>query len=59
MKIEIPKDKYNNINSNERQPLYDLKNGKNVVIKGANKGSAVVVWDREDCIKEAEKHRGC
>ena len=58
MRIEIPKDKYNNINSNELQPLYDLKNGKNVVIKGANKGSAVVVWDREDYIKEAEKHIG-
>ena len=58
MKIEIPKDKYNNLTSKERQALYDLKNDKNIVIKGADKGSAVVVWDREDYIKEAEKQLG-
>ena len=43
MKIEIPKDKYNNLTSKERQALYDLKNDKNIVIKSADKGSAVVV----------------
>ena len=58
MKIEIPMDKYNNLTSKERQALYDLKNDKNIVIKGADKGSAVVVWDREDYIKEAEKQLG-
>ena len=55
MKIEIPKDKFNNLTTKERKALYDLKNDKNIIIKGADKGSAVVVWDREDCIKEAEK----
>ena len=55
MKIGIPEDKYNNRTSKERQALYDLKNDKNTVIKGDDKGSAVVVWDREDYIKEAEK----
>ena len=54
MKIEIPKDKYNNLTSKERQFLNDLKTDKNIVIKGADKGSAVVVWDRQDYIKEAE-----
>ena len=58
MKIEIPKEKYNNLTSKERLALYDLKNDKNIVIKGADKGSAVVVWDREDYIKEAEKQLG-
>ena len=53
MKIEIPNDKYNNLNSKERQALYDLKNERNNVIKGADKGSAVVVWARDDYIKEA------
>ena len=33
-----------------------MKNNKNIVIKGADKGSAVVVW--EDYIKEAEKQLG-
>ena len=28
------------------------------MIKGANKGSAVVVWDREEYIKEAENQLG-
>ena len=58
MKIKIPKDKYNNLTSKERQTLNDLKNNKNIVIKGADKGSAVVVWGKEDFIKEAEKQSG-
>ena len=28
------------------------------MIKGADKGSAIVVWDREDCIKKAENQLG-
>ena len=31
---------------------------KNIVIKGADKGFAVVVWDTEDCIKKPEKQLG-
>ena len=34
-----------------------IKNDKTIVVKGADKGSAVVVvivWDRENYIKEAE-----
>ena len=58
MKIEIPTDKYNNLTRKEPQVLYDLKSDKNIFIKGADKGSAVVVWDREDYIKEAEKQLG-
>ena len=58
MKTEIPKDKCNNLTSKERQALYDLKNDKSIVIKGADKGSAVVAWDREDYIKEPEKQLG-
>ena len=54
MKIEIPMD----LTSKERQALYHLKNDKNIVIKGADKGSAVVVWDREDYIKEVNKQLG-
>ena len=58
MKVEIPKDKFNNLTKSERKTLYDLKNDKSIVIKSANKSSAVVVWDREDYIKEAEKQLG-
>ena len=55
MDIEIPQNKYNNLTREERAALYDLKNDKNSIIKSADKGSAVVVWDRGDYIKEAEK----
>ena len=32
-----------------------LKDDKSIIIKGADKGAAVIVWDREDYIKEASK----
>ena len=53
--IDIPKDMFNNLSKEERDALYSLKNDKTIVIKGADKGSAVVVWDREDYLKEAHK----
>ena len=55
MKIEIPKDKYNNLTSKKRQALYDLENDKNIVTKGSYEGSAVVIWNREHYIKKAKK----
>ena len=35
--------------------MRDLQNDRNVIIKPADKGSAVVIWDRNDYLKEAEK----
>ena len=32
-----------------------MKNDNTIVIKGADKGSGVVVWDREDYLKEAHQ----
>ena len=43
MKVEVPKDKFNNLTNSERKALHDLKNDKSIVIKSADKGSAVVV----------------
>ena len=54
LKIEVPKDKFNSVTKGQRDALYNLKNDKTIVIKGADKGSAVVLWEREDYIKEAE-----
>ena len=34
--------------------MHDLKN-KNIVIKIADKGSVVVVWEKEDYVNEVEK----
>ena len=58
MKVEVPKDKFNNLTNSERKALYDLKNDKSIVIKSADKGSAAVVWDREDYMKDAKKQLG-
>ena len=35
--------------------MLSLQNGRSVVIKPADKGSAVVVWDRTDYLKEVER----
>ena len=55
MKVEFPKDKFNNLTNSEWKALYDLKSHKSIVIKSAYKNLMFVVWDREDHIKEAEK----
>ena len=58
MNIEIPQYKYNNLTREEWSALYNLKNDKSIVIKSDFKGYAVVVWDRDDYIKEAEEQLG-
>ena len=55
LKIEVSKDKFNNLTKGEWDALDNLKNDKNFVIKGADKGWAVVIWDREHDIKEENK----
>ena len=35
--------------------MYSLKDDKSMIIKGADKGAAVIVWDSEDYIREASK----
>ena len=41
--IEIPSKRYNNLTKDERDALYSLKDDPSIIIKGADKGSAVVV----------------
>ena len=33
--------------------MYTLKDDKFIIIKNADKSAAVIVWDREDYLKEA------
>ena len=56
MYIQCPQNK--NLTREERSALHNLKNDKSIVIKSADKGSAIVVWDRDDYIKEVEKQLG-
>ena len=51
--IEIPPKRFNNLTKEEREALYSLKDDRSIIIKGADKDSVVVVWDREDYLKEA------
>ena len=49
--IEIPSRRYNNLTKEERDALYSLRDDSSIIIKGV----VVVVWDREDYLKEAYK----
>ena len=52
--IETPL-RYSNLTSEEWRAIRSLADDRNIVIKKADKGSAVVVWGRNDYVKEAEK----
>ena len=43
---------FSNLSIGERQALHELRSDRNIVIKKADKGSAVVVWGREDYCEE-------
>ena len=55
MEIEIPFQRYNNLTKEERDALYSLRDDSTIIIKGADKGLVVVVWDRGDYLKESYK----
>ena len=38
---------YSNLTTGERNALYPLRDDTSIIIKEADKGSGVVVWDRE------------
>ena len=44
-----------NLSKEEYLTMRSLQNDRSVVIKPADKGSTVVVWDRSDYLKEAER----
>ena len=46
---------YSNLSKEEWKVMRTLADNRTIVIKKADKGSFVVVWDRNDYIKEAEK----
>ena len=44
---------YWNLTKEERQAIYSLRDDTLIVIKEADKGSGIGVWDREDYLDEA------
>ena len=55
MDIEIPSKRYNNLTKEGRDALYSLRDNSTIILKGAGKGSVVIVWDRQNYLKEAYK----
>ena len=55
--IKVPL-RYSNLNSEEWGAIRSLADDRSIVIKKADKGSAAVVWDRDDYVKEAQKQIG-
>ena len=39
--------------------MYNLKNDQSIVIKEADQGSSVVIWDKKDYLMETEKQLSC
>ena len=50
---EIPSKRYSNLTKEELDALYSLRDDSTIILKGCDKGSVVVFWDREDYLKEA------
>ena len=53
--IEIPSKRYNDLTKDVCDALYSLKDDPSIIIKGADKGSVVAVWDRDDYLKKPYK----
>ena len=53
--IENPSKRYNNLTKEESDVLFSLRDDSTIIVKGADKGSVVVAWDRKDYLKEAYK----
>ena len=50
--------RYSNLSQEEWWGVRSLEDDRSIVVKEVDKGSCVVLWDRWDCIKEAEKKLG-
>ena len=46
---------YSNLTKEEKKALYALRDDTSIIIKEADKGSGIVVWDREDYLEEAKQ----
>ena len=55
MHIGISRKRFFNLTREERTELCNLRDDPTIIIKGSDKVSAVVVWDREDYLKVAYK----
>ena len=52
--MKLSKKSYNNINHKEKVSIQSLKRNKNIIIKPADKGGAIVILNRSDYMKEGK-----
>ena len=50
--LEILSKRFKYLTKEEREDLFSLKDDPSIIIEDAYKGYAVVIWDREDNLKE-------
>ena len=55
VKHKLPISKHDNLKPSERSALHSLQKREDIIIKPADKGSAVVVMDREHYFSEAKR----
>ena len=48
LKINEDRKNYHNLSNEELSALQDLMKDKNIIIKPADKGSVIAIWDRDD-----------
>ena len=53
-KNELDKN-YPNLSKEECRALQYLMKDKNIILKSTDKGSAIVIWDRDDYLKECKQ----
>ena len=53
---KFPTPSHHNLSYNERKALAELKQAKNIIIKPADKGSAVVIQNLDDYVNEGLRH---
>ena len=54
LKIDETGQNYPNLTKAEREAQQDLVYDKNIVIKPADKGRAIVIWDKQDYLKKCQ-----
>ena len=52
--MKLDQKSHDNINCKERAAIQSIKRNKNVIIKAADKGGAIVILNRYDYIKEGK-----
>ena len=55
MKINEHGMNYSSLSKEERDALHNLSNDDSIIIKPADKGSGIVIWDRSDYLLECQR----